>query len=207
MHGNIPYIDYKKIDDFVIDDKTVLPPNAKIAIIGDWGTGQSRAVEILDCLRSHNPDVVVHLGDVYYSGVDHETQGYFFEKWCAGLNLQFDPETRRVTSTRPRTFSLAGNHDMYSGGAPYYQMIQQLGQNASFFCLRNDDWQIIGLDTGYNDHDLTSHFTSLPPNQPAWLKDKVDNRGRRKTILLSHHQLFSSTESFQMKKLTQTLTF
>lgn len=198
MQGQIPYVDWQSLSDYVIDDSTILPNEAVVGVIGDWGTGQEHACDVLSCLAKHNPDVVIHLGDVYYSGVDHETQGYFFEKWCACLGLVYDKETRRVITKSPRTFSLAGNHDMYCGGAPYYRMIQQLGQRASFFCLRNQNWQFIGLDTGYYDHEVkVNSFTKLAPRQPDWLKDKVDNRGGRKTVLLSHHQLFSSTESFQ----------
>jgi 3',5'-cyclic AMP phosphodiesterase CpdA len=198
LQGQIPYVDYQDLSDYVIDDPALLPDNAVVGVIGDWGTGQEHACDVLTALAKHNPDVVIHLGDIYYSGVEHETQAYFFDKWCSCLGLACDRESRRVITRRPRTFSLPGNHDMYSGGAPYYVMIQQLGQRASFFCLRNKSWQIIGLDTGYYDHEVNAGtFTHLAPRQPAWLKDKVDNRGGRKTVLLSHHQLVSSTESFQ----------
>jgi 3',5'-cyclic AMP phosphodiesterase CpdA len=197
MHGQIPYVDWQAQTDYVIDDAAVLPDKAVVGIIGDWGTGQDHACEVLGSLAAHNPDIVIHLGDVYYSGVEHEMQGFFFEKWCSTLKLSFD-QNRRVTTARPRSFSLAGNHDMYCGGVPYYKMIQQLGQRASFFCVRNKNWQFIGLDTGFFDHEVKAgNFTRLPPRQAEWLKDKVDGADGRKTVLLSHHQLFSSNESFQ----------
>ena len=55
-----------------------------------------------------------------------------------------------------------GNHEMYALGKAYFKiMLQTLGmrepstgqvrpQKASFFCLENEHWRIIGLDTGYN---------------------------------------------------------
>lgn len=197
--GQIPYVPWKALSDFVIDDGAqTLPTNATIAVIGDWGTGQPEAFAVLENLAAKNPDVVIHLGDVYYSGTDPEQQHYFFDNWCRILGLNVDAD-RNVTSKKPRTFSLAGNHDMYCGGAPYYTVIKQLGHPASFFCVRNKDWQFIGLDTGYYDHSLGAACTHLPPEQAVWLADKVNNSNGRKTVLLSHHQLFSNNETFDAK--------
>jgi len=199
MNRPIPYVDFQSMNDFVIDDgQSTLPSDASIAVIGDWGTGQNQALKVLESLAAKQPDVVVHLGDVYYSGIDAEEQHYFFDNWCRILGLAVSADTREVTNKKPATFSLAGNHDMYCGGAPYYKMITQLGQPASFFCLRNDSWQLIGLDTGYNDHSLGGICTRLPPRQADWLKDKVDSRSGRKTVLLSHHQLFSNQDTFSV---------
>ena len=201
--GVIPYQQWDSLSDFVIDDGGVtLPEQAVVAIVADWGTGQQAALNVLARLAEKSPDVVIHLGDVYYSGTDIEQQNYFFDNWARILGLSVDPDTRRVTSKSPRTFNLPGNHDMYCGGAPYYKMIQQLGHRASYFCLRNKDWQFIGMDTGYNDHGLNGPPTHLPPRQPEWVQDKVTNSGGRKTVFLSHHQLFSNQESFTVNGTT-----
>jgi hypothetical protein len=37
--GQIPYRTHKSLSDFVIDGK--LPANARVAFVGDWGTGQA----------------------------------------------------------------------------------------------------------------------------------------------------------------------
>ena len=49
----------------------------KVAIIGDWGTGDYEAsadydpaAEVLQAVQNLNPDYVIHLGDVYYCGTD-----------------------------------------------------------------------------------------------------------------------------------------
>ena len=194
--GVIPYQQWLNLSDFVIDDGKTLPADATIAVIGDWGTGQPQSVQVLSRLAEKNPDVVIHLGDVYYSGTDTEQQHYFFDNWTKVLGLSVDEESRMVTSASPKTFSIPGNHDMYTGGAPYYKVIQQLGHRASYFCLRNKDWQFIGLDTGYYDHGLSGPPTHLAPRLPEWLRDKVVNAGGRKTVLLSHHQLFSNQDKF-----------
>ena len=84
---------------------------------------------------------------------------------------------------------------MYSGGQGYYWLLDQLGQPASYFCLRNDDWQLLAMDTGLHDADpgtVISNLTYLDERELAWQRDKIANAGGRKTILLSHHQLFSA---------------
>ena len=40
---------------------------------------------------------------------------------------------------------------MYSGGEGYYWLVDELSQKASYFCIRNSDWQFVAMDTGYND--------------------------------------------------------
>jgi hypothetical protein len=109
---------------------------------------------------------------------------YFLDIWKQTFDLD-----------KVKTFTLAGNHDMYSGGAAYYQMIEYLGQPASYFCLRNDDWQFVALDTGlHDDQALDCKPTFLEETEVAWLKDKIATANGRRTVLLSHHQLFTANE-------------
>jgi predicted phosphodiesterase len=178
----VPYRVWKNIGDFVIDGK--LPANATVAIVGDWGTGQQDAKALLAAIGRKNPDVVIHLGDIYYSGTEFEMQNYFYNIWDQELDL-----------SRTKTFTLTGNHDMYSGGGPYYELIDKLGQPASYFCLRNDDWQFIALDTGIHDDDpFGAKPTFLEATEVQWLQDKINTAGKRKTVLLSHHQLYTAFE-------------
>ena len=194
----IPYVVYKNLSDFVFDNK--LPAQAKVAIVGDWGTGQDAAKLVLRQIANKQPDVVIHLGDIYYAGTQFEVGNYFTQPWKQILNLAAKPIP---------TFSLAGNHDMYSGGVPYYQMIQtQLGQPASYFCLRNANWQFIGLDTGYHDHNPAgggAGATYLQDTEVTWLADKVNNAGSRGTILLSHHQLFTAYDTIDNNEINLRL--
>jgi 3',5'-cyclic AMP phosphodiesterase CpdA len=187
----IPYIMYQNLGDFVIDDPKKLPAKATVAIVGDWGTGQDAAKLVLKQIADKNPDVVIHLGDIYYAGTQFEVTTYFLSIWqqALSLGLNFD---------RIPTFSLAGNHDMYSGGVPYYAMIKQLDQPASYFCLRNANWQFVGIDTGFYDHNPTSGgegATYLHDGEVTWMTDKIQNAAGRGTILLSHHQLFTAFDS------------
>jgi hypothetical protein len=106
-----------------------------------------------------------------------------------------------------RLFTLCGNHDMYGGGVPYYALLDRLGQPASFFCLRNPHWQLLAMDTGYNDFDpfrvdATATWvqdgtddqgrpTDDNYSELAWHIDKLTQAAGRRTVLLSHHPLFT----------------
>jgi len=51
------------MSDFVIEGR--LLSDAKVALIADFGTGQRAAINILEQIARKNPDVVIHLGDIY----------------------------------------------------------------------------------------------------------------------------------------------
>ncbi len=188
-----PYRRWQQLSDYIVD--WPVPPKARIAVVGDWGTGQPEAVALLGAIARKNPDIVIHLGDIYYAGTEFEVENYFLDIWKRSFDL-----------SRIRTFTLAGNHDMYSGGAPYYRLIDELGQPASYFCLRNEDWQFIALDTGLHDHDaLEASPTYLEDSEVAWLADKFATAGSRRTVLLSHHQLFTAFESIGGQSVNQRL--
>jgi hypothetical protein len=178
-NGKVPYRTYTSIDQYVIDDK--LPDNAKVGIVGDWGTGDDAAKQVLAQMARKNPDVVIHLGDIYYSCTDFETQTYFLQIW----KTYFDPD--KIPS-----FTLSGNHDMFGGGAPYYALIDALHQPASYCCLRNQNWQFVMIDTGLHDRAPGgAEPTFLEDTEVAWVQRRIATGGARKTVLLSHHQLFT----------------
>jgi hypothetical protein len=123
----IPYIRPGAVGPSVITIKT----NARIGLIGDWGTGAEPAKRILRQIKANEPDVLVHLGDIYYSGTEAECRVNF--------EAIVNDVLERTTKDMP-VYTLAGNHDMYSGGTGYYSLIKRLNkppmqQPASFFCL------------------------------------------------------------------------
>jgi len=196
----IPYVRYKSLDDFVLP---TLPANATVALVGDWGTGTVDARRILEQVARHRPDVLIHLGDIYYSGTPDECQRYFLDV----VDEVFDRRSRPIP-----VYTLTGNHDMYCGGVGYYGLLPKLNpsppfsaaqaQGASYFALRSTDgaWQLLAMDTSLHDHDPFAgdkDVTYLDPDEEAWHIDKVRRftaQGGR-TVLLSHHQLFSALEA------------
>jgi len=204
---SIPYRPYNDIGDYVIENR--LPGDALVAMLADWGTGEDGAKKMLQHIAKSKPDVVMHLGDVYYSGTEHEFQNYFYGVWQQTLGLpKLKWNTKPPAPTKPATFTLSGNHDMYAGGGPYYTTIDMLGQPASYFCLRNQHWQFIALDTGLHDSNPTKGgATFLEDSEVEWLQDRIATKGNRKTVLLSHHQLFTgfNEEEIEGKSVNEKL--
>lgn len=200
-HGGVPYVPWSSLDDFTFPDPrkpgdaSILPAKAKVAVFGDWGTGEARAKALLDAVARMEPDIVIHLGDIYYSCDLREADAFY-----RNVTAAFEGSPTRI-------FSLCGNHDMYSGGAPYYGLLTRLGQPASFFCLRNADWQLLAADTGYNDYDPFMEARSAPwvrdgadaagrperdpYSELAWHADKLSRAGGRKTVFMTHHPPFT----------------
>jgi len=189
-HGDVPYRRWRSLNDFVMP-ADALPAKCRIGIIGDWGTGDARAQAVLDRLAAHDIQILVHVGDIYYSCTTLEANT-FHENVVKGLGGRRDVQV----------YSLCGNHDMYSGGAPYYALLDRIRQPASFFGLRNDHWQVLGADTGYNDFDpfqkggVASWIQDFddresPYSELLWHQDKFRTAGGRRSIFLTHHQPFS----------------
>lgn len=162
---------------------------ARVILVGDWGSGIPRAQRVGTAMRMaveqgtrESRDVqVIHLGDVYYSGWQFEYEDRFLPYWPVQPG-----EADRIGS-----WCLNGNHDMYSGGHAYFEFLlkdprfRKQGQ-ASFFRLYNENWQLLGLDTAWDDNGLKDP-------QGSWVKQTLDRNGQ-KSILLTHHQLFSAYE-------------
>ena len=171
-----------------------LANRSRLVIVGDWGSGLPRAQKVAEEVRKaidegkkQNREVqVFHLGDVYYSGWKREYEKRFLRYWPVRQD-----EAKDVGS-----WSLNANHDMYSGGHDYYDTLLadarfKKQNRCSYFELYNNDWRILGLDTGWEEGDLKDP-------QPAWVQERIDS-STQKVMLLSHHQLFSAYESVNEK--------
>src|SRR5262245_48912622 len=159
----------------------VRPPDGKIetladvgrvAMLSDWGTNLYGAPASARSIKKVGGyELLMHLGDIYYSGTKKETKSRFLEVW----------PTQAAKVSR----ALNGNHEMYSGGFAYFDdILPKLKQPSSYFAMQNAHWLLVGLDTAHTDH-------SLDAQQAAWVKTAVQNAGLRKVILFSHHQLYS----------------
>ena len=201
---------------YPIDDRV------KITIAGDWGTGTDEARIVAAAMEKSDPDFTIHLGDVYYVGDNNEVRENF-------LGEKTSPYTPvKWPMGAKGSFALNGNHEMYADGNGYWRMVLPrmglkehggewgAGQWASFFCLENKHWRIIGLDTGYNSTRFewgklpglqrskwlrkTTLFKpgcALPEPLIEWLKSSVNPDGdKRGLILLSHHGPHSAFEGW-----------
>jgi len=178
------------------DLSSLLAPDGSIrlALAGDWGTGTDVAQQVADSMVRNNPEITIHLGDIYYVGTTPEV-----EQNCLGADT---PNYKGVVWRKGSkgSFAMNGNHEMYSGGSGYFDdFLPHLGiatsrdqrQLRSYFCLETARWRILAVDTGYNS-DTLSGDCHLEQILLDWLKTVIDPvRNRKPTIVLSHHQWFS----------------
>lgn len=176
-----------------------------IALVADWATYTQESIEIAEQIKKQDPDYTIHLGDTYYVGAPFEMRANFLNRnspWVRG---------------KAGSFGLLGNHEMYARGSSFFDDLMPTlglrdtdgrftGQKAPFFCLENDHWRILGLDTGYHSTDIAllemtryfapdCHFDKL---LMSWLKEKVrldDPSDKRGLLILTHHQYYTAFHS------------
>ena len=166
---------------------------ARLVLCADWASGLPRAGEVAKKMAEHLYNAegrqrdrhVIHLGDVYYAGRDHEYTTHVTDLWP-------------VPSGSPiGSYALNANHDMFAGGQGFYRLLDHDPRfkrqgGASFFCLENQYWQIFGLDTAYESQGFSGDLGGLMAPQTEWLMQHRLRAPHKKVMLLSHHQLFSS---------------
>lgn len=150
-----------------------MPDDARVFLVSDFGTGLYGAPVIARTVLSGPKfHLLMHLGDIYYSGQPEEVHSRFLDVW---------PSAAGKISR-----NLNGNHDMYSGGYGYFDVaLPAFDQTSSYFAFQNKHWLLVALDTAYRDNDLGKQ-------QRRWLDEVVDRAGSRRLILFSHHPLFSN---------------
>ena len=163
------------------------PNRARVAVFGDWATALYGAPVVSQSIVNDPAgyQLVMHLGDTYYSGDNDEIDEGLLSVWP------------RAAGAIHR--ALNGNHEMYTGGEAYFEAVgREFGQTSSYFAFQNDHWILAGLDSAYSDHDLHG-------NQAAWIASLLAQAGGRRLILFSHHQPYSLLDS-QGPKLVAKLS-
>lgn len=115
----------------------------------------------------------------------------------------------RLPSGKLGVFSVMGNHEMYSNGIGFRDVIMpnmgttQYKQTAPFFQIQNKYWRVIGLDSGYDsvtlelaklNTELVNRELELHKRLMDWLVEECnisDPNDKRGIILMSHHQPIS----------------
>lgn len=179
------------------------PGKVRIAILGDWGTGDTRSKDVMQQLLLSRPDYIIHVGDVYYSGTpaENSTNGkHYFGPGEEQANLvDAWPGTYNGKS-----FTLNSNHEMYSGANGYFDVAlnTQSGpftaqQGQGCFVLQFNDWNFLGLDSAYMGSTADAFMTgTLGPTsgtQYKWIQGL--NLDPSKTIVFTHHNGFADDVS------------
>ena len=182
----------------------VIPQDdARVVIVGDWGSGLPRALdvarwmaaEVADALAHDRAVHVIHLGDVYYSGDTVEYQRRMLADGAWPVTV--DRARAGVTS-----WTLNGNHDMYSGGYGLFDTClgderfaaqhSADGKGTSFFRIRTPSWDLVGLDTSWNPDVLSKGLVGVLEDPQAEQVIQWAGESDRKLMILSHHQLISA---------------
>ena len=168
------------------------------ARLADWSvvirsaTGLPQARNVARSVRAQlaatDPSIechAVHLGNTYYAGLEDEYKYRFLPLWPVDQG------------SRVRSWAINGNHDMYSGGHGYFDVLlkdprfqAQQGSSGPIPVLGNEHRRLIGLDHP----DTDPHAPPPPGNQVDWVENLLAAAGRPGTILLTHHQAFSAWE-------------
>jgi hypothetical protein len=101
-----------------------LPNTFRAAILGDWGSGLYGAPVCAASIKNDSKGyaLLLHLGDVSYSGTESEINSRFLNLW---------PTIPNATSR-----ACNANHEMYTGGYGYFkQALKKFNQAASYFAL------------------------------------------------------------------------
>ena len=165
-------------------DARPIPDQVTIALAGDFGTGNygagdSPSTKISKFIPTLKPEITVHLGDVYYAGTSGEESSTLMTFWPRGSL---------------GSFTLNSNHEMYSGGGPYFDeavggpVFNKLQSPYSFFALENSNWVIVGLDTAYFADELKLYMDgTLGSNNAQVPFLQAQARKGKKMVLLTHH--------------------
>jgi hypothetical protein len=166
-----------------------LPSNAAVALLADWGGDNPAARNIASVVKKQKPNVAIHLGDIYYGGIQCECET-FLKLWP----LQAELPSAEVTIPPGSSYALNGNHEMFSGGESYFNVVlKAFGQPQPFFCLENKYWRLVGLDSAYNEARLKPSSPTDPmTEQWNWLIQILKKDDGKKNILLTHHQPVSA---------------
>lgn len=165
----------------------------EVALFSDFGVGRYYSQYIAKQFRARQFPYAIHLGDVYFAGRRSEFAEYF--------EPLIDPILADTT-----VFALNSNHEMYSGGVPYFDYISKRAalqpakqkQEGSYFCIRSQRFQIIGIDTAFFGQGRYKEDVLV-----EWLRDRL-REGRqagRVNILLSADHPYDYGE----KKLSRLL--
>lgn len=167
--------------------RATIADRARVILFGDWGSGIPRARTVaasITKLLNAAPDReghAVHLGDVYFAGFANEYRQRVLPYWPGAAG---------------RSWSIAGNHDMYAGGSGFIDTM--LGdprfsgqQKSTWFVLENTHWQVCGLDSAFAPPDRAGQKGALAGTQARQIHQLRSAAPQKGGVLLTHHQPFN----------------
>jgi hypothetical protein len=156
-------------------------------------------------IQSLSPDVVIHVGDVYYSGTGNLSfavnAAMILLSGETGVTYDWNEEKDRLVNAwwpgnPPLSLTLNSNHEMYSAANGLFGVLASgsktpfaIQDGTSYFALNFQDWVILGLDSAYYSDSLMFMEGRLQnatnSTQVGWIKGL--NLQGKKIIVLTHH--------------------
>lgn len=156
-----------------VDGKTTL------ALFSDWGTGYYHSHYIIKHITAMHPGQAIHLGDVYYAGSPTEIRNY--------MQAMLNPLLTSVP-----VYPLNANHEMMHHGVPFFEFLRfkhDIGQiqpqESTYFCLHNDHYQVIAIDTDYYEN---GRYKNEALAEWLWTRLHEGRANRKINVLLSQHE-------------------
>ena len=174
-------------DGFVYDPPSIpAGSSVEVALLSDFATGRFPARYIARQVVSRGYPYLFHLGDTYYAGRQSEYRD--------NMRAPLQPAEAQTA-----IYLLNANHEMLSGGVPYFQYIDDRRrarpglhrQTGSYFSLLLEPFQIIGIDTAYHQDGRYPE-----PRLREWLGERLE-QGRRSGWV---NVLLSSNEPYEYGK-------
>jgi len=169
------------------DPQTPDPQVIRIAVIGDYGSGEQAEQDVADLVLSWNPDLIITTGDKNYPDGAAETIDEHIGKYYQSYIHPYKGAYGEGTDQN-RFFPTLGNHDWRSINAGPYLEYFTLPGNERYYDVDLGFVHLFALDSDSNEPDGVGS-SSL---QALWLQEKLRTSDAAWKIVYMHHPPYSS---------------
>ena len=169
------------------DTQTPEPRIFRIAVIGDYGSGEQAEQDVADLVLSWSPDFIITTGDNNYPDgtaetIDEHIGKYYHSYIHPYMGVYGDGADQN------RFFPTLGNHDWRTINAGPYLEYFTLPGNERYYDVDFGFVHLFALDSDSNEPDGVG--SSSP--QGLWLQEKLGDSDAAWKIVYMHHPPYSS---------------
>jgi hypothetical protein len=167
----------------------------RVAAIGDSGFGDATTAALVDGIVTHNPHLLLHLGDVVYHMNQYNND--HFVNWAHKYFKPFQPLLQRIPH-----YPTFGNHELdapaFLDDLPsYYWMFPPFNADnyqgqRMWYSFEVDNIQFLSLNS-----QLFYSYQSLRDIQEAWLDEKLARQDVLYTVVFFHVAPYTSAAPHQ----------
>lgn len=153
----------------------------RIVVYGDSRTNIEEHEAVVDAIITHNPDIVLHTGDLVGEGRN-------YTHWEPQF---FSPAEEMIVDTP--LFPIIGNHEYYGSGPMHYYDLFSLPGNEQWYALTYGSVRIIGLDTNDDENGICRFLPGS--DQRNWLIDELKSpeyKAATWKFVFFHHPPYTS---------------